>query len=288
MRSGFGALLFASACTGAADTGGAGDGWRVPGLDLGPARTTARDARFPANDDGWRAAAQVIPGIDHRTPHTNIPLLLWEALMAPNVSEPGVCPAEEIIPDGTAWRSYGCRTRQGTELDGEATRTRTDDGAFRTERWVFDMRAVPDVEDRSFDALSLEGELVYVDGDDGEVAWAAAVNLRAHAEGYWSRANPRDPREALWNDWVVSARAEATPDGAVRVEGTASLGGIGGFAFHGEDLRIDTDDCTSVPEGAVVLTGAETLRLRFPGDGGCARCASLERDGAFAGQSCGL
>lgn len=282
------ALLLAAGCSGGSDTGAPGDGWRGPSFDLGPARAAGKDARFPANDDAWRAAAQVIPGIDHRSPLTNIPLLLWDALLAPNVSEPGVCPAEEIIPDGTAWRSYGCRTRQGTELEGEASRTRTDDGTLRTERWSFDIAAVPDVEDRSFDTLSLEGELVYVDGDDTDLAWAATVNLRAHAEGYWARANPRDPRESLWNDWVVSARAEATPDGAVRVEGTATLGGLGGFAFHGDGLRVDTDDCTSVPEGVVVLEGAETLRLTFPGDGGCARCARLERDGAFAGQSCGL
>ncbi|MEC8425726.1 MAG: hypothetical protein VX000_18205, partial [Myxococcota bacterium] len=231
-------------------------------------------------------AEQFVPGLDWDQPGIMIPKELWSAVLRPTVADEGTCPVREVSGTATTYRTYNCRSSQGYEFTGEVTEDRWDASGWAWERYDFDVAVMGDVDDASFDRITLRGAVVYVDGvDDSTLEEAVLVNVAASAEGWLSRADADDPREPLWQQWTVTARYETTRDGRTRIDGDAILGGLGAVHFQAAGLGAG---CAAVPDGDLRLEGQQRAVLAFAGDSDCRRCAAYTLDGSSAGEACSV
>lgn len=274
-------------CAGGKDADTGAGSWLVSDQDLGARLATGGPAMDLADPNtAYLAAEQLLPGLDWGQPAIMIPKELWAAVLRPTVSDDGVCPVTEVSGTATTYRTYGCRSSQGYEFSGDVTEDRWEASGWSWERYDFDLEVVGDTEDVAFDRIALRGAVVFVDGlDDSNLDEAVQVNLAAAADGWLRRADADDPREALWQEWTVSARYQRTQDGVLRVDGDALLGGLGALGFAADGMG---PGCAVVPDGPLRLTGQQEAVLAFAGDSDCRRCAGYELDGVDAGEACSV
>lgn len=279
------ALTLAAGCgPGDGDSGRQGP-WLVATEDLGAPRAQGASMDLTGGD-AWWALAQGVPFLIYDNPGSDVPFTAWDLVLSERVSDVGTCP--DLLTEGTStvWRTYDCRSSQGYELSGEAQKTEWEDAqGWRYDRWDFDLQIRADVDDPRFDTLELDGSLLYVIGDGEALDRAVQVNLRTGLEGYWSRINATEPREALWTDWTLTARYEQTPDEVVRAEGVLDVGTLGAVGFATDALD-RAAACTTAPDGTVAVTGAQSGTLVFNGRTACSTCAERTLDGEATDDLC--
>jgi len=244
----------------------------------------------PANGtEAWFAAEQITPGLVWDYPPSNVPLYLWEDIaQGENIADPGSCPYTTIDGNALTWVS-NCRSQDGYEWSGKVTQTEWEEDDLRWTLWEFDLEIIGDVEDPSFDRLTLDGKLYVALGDGESLDRSVQVNARAGIEGFWSQQSSIDQREAAWADWVNTGRYEQVPseNGNVHLfSGNVELGSLGGFQYKTSELQ-EVSTCPGEPSGSLeIVSDTDNLQLQFNGAEGCDQCADLIRDGEFAGQAC--
>lgn len=237
----------------------------------------------------WFAAQHAATGLDGRWPFpgSNIPLLLWEDLLAgQNVADVGTCPYSVLEGDATVWKT-GCRSQDGYDWSGEV-RTQavpTDRGEW--EVWEFELEVASDVEGRSFDRVALEGSFWYLDGDDQPLARFVEANWAAEVEGWWANSF-EDELEQAWHHLALTGAWQITVEGGVNTttaRAAADLGDYGGFTLSTDDLA-EATGCPGEPEGELALSGLQEAVLRFEGAARCDGCAVFLLDGERQGNAC--
>ena len=283
-------LLALLACHGGETAEKGDDGWLLSEEDLGV--DLAQGTGFaPANGaEVYSALEQALPGLLYSTPMTEVPLSLWELAQNDNIADMGSCPYSQADGDTITWKTGDCRSRGGYNWSGELaeiTHARDPDTGYQAYGWDLSLSIEGDVDNPSFDALTLQGALRFTLGDEEGLARAAQVNAIAGVQGYWERISVADPRAIYWDSWAFSGRMQALESGEARVEGKVDLGAAGGFALSADGLVLDAD-CPAEPDGRVTIeTGASTIVVDFDGATACDRCADYSVDGAFAGRACG-
>lgn len=260
--------------------------WNAPSVDLGDAVTVGSGFEFGNGDGAWLAAEHVIPDIYLTMPPTDIPQLLWEMLQGANIADEGSCPYLTASGATLTYKS-DCRSQDGYEWSGELSETQWEDEHGRWKQWTMNLEVIADVENPSFDRVTLQGDFVDLTADslDG-VDRAVYANLIAGADGYWEQQNISQNREAAWNNYAVTGRWERRSNGTTVSQGSLDLGEYGGLRFSSEPLQ-HSDSCAGEPAGSLTLESNQTAVLTFEGVSSCDRCASYSLDGEFAGQACG-
>lgn len=276
----------ALACKGEEGDTGAGV-WLVDAANLGPPRASGKTLAVSSDAPIWGPMTEVVPFLEYDDPASDVPFFIWDLALSDRVGDVGSCPDIQAVGRTTTWQTYDCRSSQGYEWSGQVSKEEWDDDlrGWRYSRWDFDLSVVADVEDPRFDALSLEGSVLYVIGDGAELDHAVQVNMAAALDGYWERQSGTDGREDLWNDWAVTARYEEAPTDTYRMDGAASLGSAGSFSFSSDALT-RVAGCAAVPDGDLTVEGAQTGVVAFRGSSACSTCAELTVDGSAAGQTC--
>ena len=277
------------ACSSKDEVPGANGEWVLEAVDQGAARATGQGFSFDSPDELWFAAEQIVPGLAMDFPASGVPLSLWDLAQYENIADIGSCPYSVVVDESLVWKTGGCRSQGGYEWTGElAEREGQLSGheGWKEYRWEMGLEIVGDIEDPTFERLTLDGDLRVVRGDGESLEVAVQVNAQAGVDGYWERVNITDARERAWADWVMTARFEQSGTG-VKMEGLVDLGELGGLAFQADAL-IDNPSCSGEPDGTLTLFLNETEhRLTFDGSTSCDRCVDLSIDGEFAGRSCG-
>lgn len=281
------AACFLGACKDDSPETSALGSWLVAEADLGAPRASGTGLTLGDGSGLWSPLAQVVPWLEYEDPASDVPFTAWDLVTSTRVADMGSCPDVQAVGRTTTWETWDCRSSQGYEWSGQVSQEEWDDDAtgWRYARWDFDLDVVADVDEPRFDALSLAGSVLYVIGDGETLHHAVQINATTHLVGYWARQNATDPREALWDDWVSTARYEQDGAGRFQFEGKADLGGQGGLRFSSADLSRGTA-CTTVPIGTVTLQADRAATLVFAGDAGCSHCADLRIDGEDAGTTC--
>ncbi len=269
-----------------ADSGrSASDDWLVPLQDLGEARTSGPDADLTDASDLWFVGGHFLPGIDWDAPVVDIPLHVFETIaMDQRVADRGSCPYEQLDGRMTTWRS-DCRSTHGYEWVGKLIRTDWEDGGYEYTRWESNLTIDADIDSPEFDALSIQGDVVYVRGDDSALDYAVQGNITVGLTGYWEQARADDPREQAWTHWSWTGRDELYTDGRHHIEGVLHLNGFGTAAIRSDSLVV-SDACGTSPTGEVVVEGAQTVALGFHGESDCRRCVDVEGDAGSMGEAC--
>jgi len=259
--------------------------WLVDEVDLGQPLAQGEGYVFENGADAWFAAAQFTPRLDWDLPASDVPLYLWDLVQGLNIADEHGCPYTVAEGKSTTWRS-DCRSQNGYQWTGEVTRSWGETGAgLAWTRWDMDLEVLGDVDDPSFDRVTLQGSVRNLEGQGGELVRAVQVNMRAGIDGYWERRSVGDEREAAWADWVVTGRFEQLQGDVYRFEGAADLGELGGLGFHANPLTLQ-EGCVGEPAGTLELNANQAVELYFEGLDDCDRCASYAVDGEFAGQAC--
>ena len=282
--------LMMLACKGEEATEKGDDGWLLAEEDLGADLATGTGFA-PANGaDLYSALEQTLPGLLYGTPMTEVPLSLWELAQNDNIADMGSCPYSQADGDTIIWKTGDCRSRGGYNWSGqlaEITHARDPDTGYQAYGWDLSLSVEGDVDNPSFDALTLQGGLRFTLGDEETLARAAQVNAIAGVQGYWERISVADPRAIYWDSWAFSGRMQTMANGETRVAGKVDLGAAGGFSLSAEALNLDAD-CPAEPDGRVTIeTGSSTIVVEFDGATACDRCANYSVDGEFAGRACG-
>jgi hypothetical protein len=274
------------ACSGGSDTGDDSNAWLGSSVSLGTDMAEGTGFEFGNGDAAWLAAEHLVPEVYLDMPPVDIPVLLWEMLQGANIADEGTCPYITASGATITYKS-DCRSQDGYEWTGELSETQWEDESGRWKQWTMDLEVIADVENPSFDRVTLRGDFVDLIADDVEgLDRAVYANLRAGADGYWERQSVVQDREGAWNDYVISGRWERRSDSTSRMEGTLDLGEYSGLRFSSESLK-HSDSCAGEPKGALTLEASQTAVLEFEGVSDCDRCASFSVDGEFAGQACG-
>lgn len=281
MRASACLLFLLAACSGDDSGGSPADlGWRVAEANLGAPRATDTSADLSNTEGLWAQLAEVVPLLAYNEPATEVPFMAWSDLaLSERVANEGTCPDVQAVGRTTTWETYGCRSSFGYEWDGSVSKEEWDEGGWRYARWDFALTVDADVDDPRFDALAVDGSLLYVIGDGETLDHAVQVNATTRLDGYWERQNATDPREALWTDWTLTARYEESASGVIQMEGTARLGDNPGFGFVSTDFSA-AEGCASVPDGTLTLSGQQEASLTFSGSQGCSTCGALTVGGS--------
>lgn len=245
---------------------------------------------FSTPQAAYFAAQHVTPDLDGRWPFpvSNIPLLLWEdVLLAENISDPGSCPY--LVADGaeTTWET-GCRSQEGYNWTGEVVLTTwEEDGLGDWMHYDFAIEIRSDEERRTFDRVSLQGQLYFLNGNDDPVARFGQSNLVIESVGYWANGFETE-LESAWQHLAVTGAWQtlAADDGETHtVSAVVDLGDYGGFSAEASPLA-EQDSCIAEPRGDVLLTGQQAAELRFEGADRCDGCAEFFLDGVRSTNAC--
>ena len=273
------------ACSGrSSDTGE--QMWLGPETDLGTSLAQGTGFEFGNGDGAWLAAEHIVPDVYLDMPPVDIPVFLWEMVQAANIADEGSCPYVTASGATMTWKS-DCRSQDGYEWSGQLSETSWTDSSGRWKQWTMDLEIIADVENPSFERMTLQGEYVDLTADDIDgLDRAVQANLREGVDGYWEQQSVAQDKEAAWADIVITGRWELRSDRSARMNGTLDLGEYSGLSFSSESLE-QQDSCTGEPKGTLTLEASQTAVLEFEGASDCDRCASFSLDGEFSGQACG-
>lgn len=193
------------------------------------------------------------------------------ALLEPDtIRDPAACPIEQVDGDARIWMG-DCRSSQGYEFTGQATRrTWVEDGVERT-RWEGDLEVVGDREDPAFDRVHLAGFFEQSVPVAGTVTQHLDINLLVEVEGYWERHGASDPALEAWSRWVLTGSLEQRDTFWV-TDLAAEVGPFGGFRFDSAEL--DSDASCPVESVGVADLGAG-ISAEVEGVASCDACARV-------------
>ena len=237
------------------------------------------------------AAQHVVPELYYgNSPASEIPLLLWDHLLGENISDDGICPY--LTADGpTLVYQANCRSAEGYDWSGEVREVEWEEEGQEWHHWDFDLVVETDLEDKSFERISIVGQIFYASAnEDIGLVSHTQTNVQVETTGYWAnKAVNGEHLEAAWSELALTGLWE-TQDVDKRTfvhSGVLDLGDFGGFTFESEGLVDQGADCVGEPKGRFTLSGAADASLRFEGAERCDGCAehTAEGDTTLAGAS---
>lgn len=274
-------LLFAFACTKGEDPEGVD--WLLDVRDAG--QPLALGQGFDPQDptETYFAAQHFVPDLYYgNSPASEIPLLLWDHLLGDNIADTGICPY--LSADGPELIYTGnCRSAEGYDWIGEVRQIEWDEEGQSWQHWEFDLIVETELEDKSFERISLVGELFYASmNEDIGLVSHTQTNVQVEAQGYWANKSVNGENlELAWSELALTGVWE-TQDIDTRTyvhAGVVDLGDFGGFTFDSEGLVDQGAGCIGEPKGKVTLSGDGDATLRFEGQERCDGCAEHTADG---------
>jgi len=259
--------------------------WRIDAQDLGEplASGSGYDTETPAA--AWFAAEQVLPDLAREAPASTLPLQLWEEIYDDeSIADSGSCPY--LVAEGAtlSWVS-NCRSQEGYEWSGSVSLTEWEEDGREWDLWELDIEVLGREESSAFERVFAHGSVLQVTGGGDDLLQATQVNYRAGAEGFSRLGVTDDQQELAWEDLHHSGRVEEHRDGLTVVEGSVSLGTLGGFSYESLGGMSWTAGCGSEPIGTLSL-GPSTI-LDFDGKGSCDHCAEMSVGGDEVEAACG-